>query len=520
MMNWNLFYSRRIGTGDENSRIRVAGKVTGKTQSGISVGLLAATTDVATEQRNPFHTGTLPADAFVGRAGKEWHDGNYQVNVMGTASLKRENRDAFDDPSSDDADLHSRDAYTGGLDFNLNFKNRMYQFIGSVVGAHVDHEASTLAGISATKQTGTGGEFAFGKLGGKIRGNVFGRWESDHLQLNDMGFLSAPDEITAGTWVQYRYNPEGKSKTWNQGNINYNLTNSWLYGGRTGTDVATGDTVWAYGPGHPQRLDTNINGWGQFKNYCEAWFGVEWIPESTQRYETRGGPLMSEPNSYGGWIGASTDTRKNLSINFEFSHFRDVIPNATSNLNVTTRWNQNSRMNHQLSVHLNHRTDDTQYLETVDLSERPGGQGIGGLSYVFGEIDQKTVDITLRTSFLFSRNQSLEIYAQPYISVGDYKNARELAQPDTYNLIPYLEPGYNAADSDFSYTSVNFNVVYRWEYRPGSTIYLVWTQGRSAYDVRANANGSHYENSLRAADLFASEPANTFLIKMSYWFPI
>ncbi|HYV51402.1 MAG TPA: DUF5916 domain-containing protein, partial [Dongiaceae bacterium] len=84
----------------------------------------------------------------------------------------------------------------------------------------------------------------------------------------------------------------------------------------------------------------------------------------------------------------------------------------------------------------------------------------------------------------------------------------------------YQEPGYNAADNDFSYTSVNFNVVYRWEYRPGSTIYLVWTQGRSAYDVRANANGSHYENSLRAADLFASEPANTFLIKMSYWFPI
>jgi len=127
MANWNLFYSRRIGTGDENSRIRVAGKVTGKTQSGISVGLLAATTDVATEQRNPFHNGTLPADAFVGRVGKEWKDGNYQVNLMGTASLKRENRDAIGDPSSDDADLHSRDAYTGGLDFNLNFKNRMYQ---------------------------------------------------------------------------------------------------------------------------------------------------------------------------------------------------------------------------------------------------------------------------------------------------------------------------------------------------------------------------------------------------------
>jgi len=229
---------------------------------------------------------------------------------------------------------------------------------------------------------------------------------------------------------------------------------------------------------------------------------------------------MGEPATYGGWLGASTDTRKNLSFTTEWSHYRDTVPNHSTNGMVSMKWNQSSRMNHQLTLKGAYRVDDTQYLETVDLRDRPGGQGIGGLSYVFGKIYQKTVDITLRTSFLFSRNQSLEIYAQPYISVGDYSDPVELGEPDTYNMIPYNEAGYNVSDNDFSYTSVNFNVVYRWEYRPGSTIYLVWTQGRSAYDVQAGANGGHYENSLRAADLFASEPANTFLIKVSYWFPM
>jgi uncharacterized protein DUF5916/cellulose/xylan binding protein with CBM9 domain len=518
---FNLFYSRRIGTGDQNSRIRVAGKMTGKTRDGISVGLLAATTDVTTQAHNPFQSGSLPADAYVGRLGKEWKDGNYQVNLMGTASIKRSQRDAFADPSSDDADKNSREAYTGGLDFSLNFKNRMYNISGSMVGATVRHEASRLDSIPAQSTNGSGGELDLQKLGGNFRGSLFGRWESDHLELNDLGFLSAPDEIDGGLWVQYRYTPEGKSKTWNQANINYNLSNSWLFGGRTGTDVTTGETAWAYGRGHPQRLATNVNGWGQLKSYWETWFGIEYMPESTQRYETRGGPLMKEPTTYGGWLGASTDTRKNLSFNTEVSHYRDVIPNHSSNATMGIKWNQSSHMNHQINLHFNYREDDTQYLETVDLRERPGGQGIGGLSYVFGKIYQKTADITLRTTWLFSRNQSLEIYAQPFISVGDYANAVELGRPDSYDRIPYAEPGYQVTANDFSYTAFNFNLVYRWEYRRGSTLYVVWTQGRSSYDLRGDAPpGGHYENGLRAADVFASEPANTFLVKVSYWLPI
>ena len=149
-------------------------------------------------------------------------------------------------------------------------------------------------------------------------------------------------------------------------------------------------------------------------------------------------------------------------------------------------------------------------------------QGIGGKSYVFGRIHQQTVDLTLRSNILFNRKQSLEIYAQPFITVGDYHEARELARPDSYEFTHYNEAGYNFRDFDFSYASVNTNVVYRWEYRPGSTFFLVWTQSRSDYEERSTsaASPANFRNNINTRNLFRNEPENRFLAKITYWLPI
>jgi hypothetical protein len=130
--------------------------------------------------------------------------------------------------------------------------------------------------------------------------------------------------------------------------------------------------------------------------------------------------------------------------------------------------------------------------------------------------------LTLRSSILFSRNQSLEIYAQPFITVGDYHEARELAEPDSYRFLHYDEPGYDVRANDFSFASVNTNVVYRWEYRPGSTFFLVWTQSRSGYDERSFHSGdpNEFQNSVATRSLFRNEPENRILAKISYWLPI
>jgi hypothetical protein len=105
--------------------------------------------------------------------------------------------------------------------------------------------------------------------------------------------------------------------------------------------------------------------------------------------------------------------------------------------------------------------------------------------------------------------------------VGNYSRVRELLHADTYDLYTYLEPGYEASNFDFSYAQVNINVVYRWEYRPGSTFFFVWTQGRFTDDVRGNhSNPNDFNNTVGHGELFKNEPENTLLAKITYWFAI
>ena len=180
------------------------------------------------------------------------------------------------------------------------------------------------------------------------------------------------------------------------------------------------------------------------------------------------------------------------------------------------RWLACPSMICNLEIGFDRTRNDAQHIEN---SANPGA-GIGGVSWVFGELDQRTVDITFRGSLLFSRNLSLEVYAQPYLSVGDYRNARELARPDSYDWNPYTAEGFDVDDYDFRYSSVNVNAVLRWEYRPGSTLYLVWKQGRSIDQTRRDATeaGRSFNNALEGDNLFRSEPENVLMAKISYWF--
>jgi hypothetical protein len=516
--DFNLFYSRRIGTGDVNSRIRYAAKLTGKMAGGISVAALAASTDVTEEGQaiNVFKSGEKLSRYFVGRFGKEFSGGKNRINVMQTVTHNAATTDVF-------GSFAAKDAYTTGADFDLNFKNRTYNIQGSFVGSIIDPTAASFdSTLTGAPVYGTGGNLDIRRRSGKLQGGVYGRWESGKLELNDLGYLEAPDEMVTGAWMRYPYDPRGKSKTFNRGEFNLEASKSWLYAGRTGYDATTGQPVWSYSPGHPQFGNVEWNGWVQFRNYREAWGGLVYNPWGTQRYETRGGPLISEPLTYGGWLGYSTDKRKDLNFNMEGNYYVDVADNYSTEFTVTGVWNQSSALNYSMTVGLKNRFDDTQYLETVDLAKNPGGTGIGGYSYVFGDIHQRTLDVVLRANILFSRNQSLEVYAQPYTSVGDYSQARELITPDSYDLLAYRPPGFDVHNFDFSYTSVNLNVVYRWEYRPGSTLFLVWAQNRTGYDQRSYHNGlpGVFDNDLANGALFGSEPENSLLAKVTYWIAI
>ncbi len=525
---FNLFYSRRIGTGDENARIRYAAKLTGKMDGGISVAALAASTDVTEDGQNHniFKNGNELSRYFVARVGKEFSQGRHSFNIMQTAVLNTADRPTY-------GNYKSREAYTTGLDFALSSPKRTYRMTGSFVGSMVDPEPFTaVPGVSDQPTYGTGGTFELFRGGGKWRGNLGGRWENGKLDINDMGYLQAPDEISSYGWIQRRFNREkGKDGFYNAANLNFNINRSWMYAGRTGYDLSTGQQAWHYSNGHPQYAGGNINGWMQFKNYREAWFGVLFNDWGHHRYETRGGPIIGEPLTYGGWLGASTDRRKNLNFDVEGNWNRDVAKNVSLDLTTDVNWNQSSAVNHTISLAYHNRFDDTQY-----LFQRPvatfGGQGIGGMSYVFGDIHQQTVDLTLRSSILFTRNQSLEVYAQPYLTVGHYGRARELAKADSYDFVNYegwnvddngvpIAP-YDYRDNDFTYSAVNLNLVYRWQYRPGSTFFLVWKQSRESAEDRGTYGGdpNGFRNGLGTRTLFRTEPENTLMAKVTYWLPI
>ena len=477
------------------------------------------------QSHNIFKNGEQQASYFVSRIGKEFDGGNYRFNVMQTVSAKSGSRDRY-------GDRGSREAYTTGVDFRAQFADKTYRIDGAFAGSVIDPEGlESDPSFSPKKKYGTGGELSFRRRG-NISAGTYVRWESDRFDINDLGFLSAPDEMGTGGWASFELNPNGESKFFNSGSWNLNYWNNRLYGSRTGYDLHTGEEVWSYDRGHRLNSGGNVNAWAQFRNYQEAWFGVEFYPEGTQRFATRntviledgsvaaipgGGPLLDEPATYGGWGGFGTDSRKSLTYWIEGNHFRDTAENHSSNGSMGFSWNQSNTISHRMSAHYRLRVDDTQHLDNF---ENEGG-GIGGVSYVFGKIEQRTFDITLRTNVLFSRNQSLEIYAQPYITVGDYSLGREVARPDTYDLTPYTAAGFNVDDYDFSFGAVNLNAVYRWEYRPGSAIYLVWTHSRSSYDEAGfHSDRSRFNNDLSASPLFDNEPENTILAKITYWFPL
>jgi hypothetical protein len=516
--DFNLFYSRRIGTGDPNSRIRYAGKLTGKVSGNTTIAALVASTDITGrgQAHNLLKNGDQLSRYFVGRFGKQFNGGLQRFNVMGTAAVNTANRDVF-------GEFGSREAYTSGVDFDLFSKDRVYNIQGSVISSIIDPETS--AGdstVDGAKRYGSGGSLDIRKVGGRWRAGVNGRWETAKLDINDLGFLESPDEMGVSAFITNIYNPEGKSKTWNNGNMNLNLWKNFLYGARKGYDINTGQEAWAYSRGHKQWMGGEWNAWRQLRNYGELWTGVNYQTEGTRRYETRGGPLMREPATYGGWLGYKTDTRKSVVVRIEGSHFRDTSLNQDVNGEIEVQWNQSSAINHDIEVEFHNRQDDTQYLATVESASSPGAQGIGGLSYLFGRIHQQTAAVTLRTNLLFSRDKSLEIYAQPFITVGDYAEVRELIRPDSYDFIHYMDPSVNPHDYDFSYTAVNWNVVYRWEYRPGSAIFLVWTQGRDQFDERSThaATPGTFNNDIRMGSLFRTEPENKILAKITYWFAI
>jgi hypothetical protein len=515
--DFGLFYSRRIGTGVADARIRGAAKLTGKTRGGLSFAALAAATDVAVPGRahNPFDAGGDRAFFAVLRGGLENAGGTRRINLMQTAVLR--------DPGSFAATpaRFRRNGFATGLDFALRLADRTYEVRGAFVGTVVDpHPGFADPAPRADVKRGTGGRLHLAKTGGRWRASLGGAWEHDQLDFNDAGLLLAPDDIEAYAGLGYLHEASSPAAFWQQGSVEATVRRNWLFAGRVHVDPADpARTLWSYGDRVPAGAQGGLSTWWQTRDYWTLSAGAWYQPDGLDKYLTRDfagvrGPLMITKSMWGGWLDLGTDYRRSLRWELGFDMATRSSGSRARSVEARLTWQQGDRMHHALSLGYESARPHAQWLGNY---ADPGG-GLGGVSYVFAGMDRRTWELTLRSSLLFTPDQSLELYLQPFLSVGDFHDARELARPASYEFTPYAAGGFDPADRDFSYAAVNVNLVYRWEYRPGSTLFVVWAHTRDRYEERAGDRG--FANDFDAGRLFDNRAENRVLVKFTYWFPL
>lgn len=242
----------------------------------------------------------------------------------------------------------------------------------------------------------------------------------------------------------------------------------------------------------------------QLANYW--WVGVEYEYRFRARddLDTRGGPLIVRPaqyeievsveNDYGeathGWVSVERGRSAAGSTRFELRS--GLVLRPATNLEF------------RLQPAYRRELSDAQWLENVDVDDDGEDD-----RFVYGRLRSRTLDLTGRANLIFTRDLSLEFYLQPFLAAGDYSDFRELARPDSYEFSPLPHPADNP---DFNDRSLHSNLVLRWEYRPGSTLFVVWSQSRDH-----SAETTAFRPLRDLGRIFADEGTDVFLVKLNYW---
>ena len=516
-----LFYTRRIGRapqlgsdyGDANSptatTIIAAGKLTGQTPGGLTIGVVDAVTqhELGTQGR----TIEPLTNYLVARLSQNLRHGESGVGAMLTATDR--SLDQWTDPTL------RQSAYVGAFDLRHRFLSSRYQ-----LSAHLDFSRVTgsPSAIRATQEssvhfyqrpdaglrfdttrTSLGGdaeEIALGKVGGQLT-----RFETSYLrrspgfEINDLGYLQRADQQSWNNWFAFQFNHP--TSLYLRANWNFNWWQYW-----TTTGLAT-----------ERAFNTNVHAQMVNRWWLHAGGTVGGLGTTYCDFDcTRGGPALRQDQYFSPWAGIEGDDRHvvvpSLWLNYTQS---DGGRSQFVNVNPTVSFRISSRFSPSVGINLNRNRNDRQSRGTFITN----AGATPDTSYVLAHLEQREVSITLRMDYTMTRTLSLQVYAQPFISKGTYSNVRQpsatpraAAYDDRYQ--PIIDTAItNHLDPGFNYKNFNSNVVLRWEYRPGSTLYLVWTQGRGDYTSQQGTQ--NLRGDMR--DLFALPPNNTLLVKASYW---
>lgn len=522
-----LFYSRRIGRAPQFypldsgrwsdtddfyehtpkfTKIIGSAKITGRTSNGWSIGVLEALTDkenaqvelpsgerasVAVEPRTNY---------LVARALKDYNGGRSTIGGIVTSVVR--------DLPNGDFDYMNELALSGGIDFSHRWSDGDYEIEGNLTGSHIRGseeamlEAQTSSAryfqrpdahyleIDSTKTNMSG-------MAAKIWGGKFGgepwRWAmgyktmSPGFEVNDIGFMQATDEHLAVFWASYRDFDPGKIIR--QYSTNFNLWNNWTYGGE------------------PCGVGGNVNGWAQFMNYWELYGGIGGDVDRTGFNILRGGPAVTIPSSMNSWYGFNSDYRKRLAFGYDGNFGMNTEKNRSHHLGPYITVRPSGRFDMTVSTGYLTSTNAMQYVDDID------GR------YILGHLDMKVFDITARLNFTLTPDMSLQLYGMPFIAAGTYSDYREVTDPraaryeDRFAPFDYLAHG---DDPDFNFKQFRSNMVFRWEYSPGSTVFLVWSSGATDYEEEYG----RFSLGRDIDRLFSTAGDNTFMIKINKWFSL
>jgi len=552
------FYSRRIGRPPqlagyvedestyadvpETTSILGAAKITGRTDGGYTIGVLNALTGQETAHYVTSAGGPETSQIvepltnyFVGRMKKELRDGATTVGGILTSVARR-----TADPVVDHR-LH-RHAEAVGLDWHHTWKGREYSWMGSTLLTNVSGSSEALLRTQrssaryfqrpdrqvtddglfgtgydpdATSLRGYGLFTRVGKdSGGILRWELMANVRSPGFENNDLAFLSKADY------------------TWLNGNVGINLTTPTTWYRSLFSTIGGA-------------LEHNFDG-DRTRTALQAFYGMEfpnywnlrtfWIHEEPSFDDrlTRGGPVVKRAGYDFGHFQVSTDARAPVVFDVQIRGSRG-IGNDTRSFTFApgVALKPASNVFVQLSPSFSYDENDAQYVTTID---DPTVGAFYGSRYVFGLIRTRTLSLSTRVNWTFTPDLTLQLFAQPFVASGDYSSFREFAAPRTLDkrvygedmgTIEYREeenryqvdpdgagsaPAFSFGNPDFTTGALRGTAVLRWEYRPGSTLFFVWTQQRSGYDPVGDLDFGRARTAI-----FDQRPMNVFQVKLTYW---
>jgi hypothetical protein len=507
-----LFYSRRIGRqprgspslGDDEYSVQPpqttilgAGKLTGRI-GGFSVGGLVAATqeefaDVAfgsTRRREAVEPGSFYS---VSRARREFADQSSLGFIMTTTTRRLTESLSF---------LPDK-AVTGGTDYDWRI-GRRFSLNGYWAGSTVRGSQTSMTRLqqsnvhsyhrpdaehvefdpNAEALNGHAGAVSFSKISGeRTRFNFSANYKTPGFDVNDLGFLQRADLVSTYAWLQMRWEKPGRVVRTKS--INFN---QWYSRNFDGDRLSLG---W------------NINSHWSFVNNWNTGGGVNINPRSFDDRRTRGGPGGYSNNGAGYWHYMNTDGRKRVQLGFDDNFYTDghgyswgLGPNVT--LKPT------AALSAQFGISVNRNIEHSQWIGAVERAATT--------HYVFGHLDQTTTAMTTRVNYTLTPNLSVQVYAQPFVSAGDYSNFHEMVNGRAVRYDNRYAPFAYEGNPDFRFLSFRTTNVMRWEFKPGSTLFVVWQQGREQFLPDGTFSfGRDYR------DVFKTPSSNTVLVKLAYW---